>query len=144
MRRLSPLLLVLALALCAAAVARATTPTFVVIVNRDNPANNVGRKFLTDAFLKKSTRWSHGELIRPVDQSPDSEVRRRFSDDVLNRSVAAVRSYWQQLIFAGRDVPPPEVGSDELVVEFVQKHSGAVGYVSASAKLGAVKVVGVE
>jgi ABC-type phosphate transport system substrate-binding protein len=144
MRRLISLLLLLALALCVAGLTRAAPPEFVVIVNADNPIASVGRKFLTDAFLKKSTRWPHGELIRPVDQAPDTDVRRRFTDDVLKRSVAAVRSYWQQLIFAGRDVPPPEVGNDEQVVEYVQKHSGSVGYVSAAAKLGRVKAVGVE
>ncbi|MET0410262.1 MAG: hypothetical protein ABW217_03150 [Polyangiaceae bacterium] len=144
MRRLVSLLLVLALALCVAGVSRATAPAFVVIVNADNPTLTVGRKFLTDAFLKKITRWPHGELIRPVDQAQESDVRRRFTDDVLKRSVAAVRSYWQQLIFAGRDVPPPEVGNDEQVIEYVQKHSGSVGYVSAAAKLSRVKVVGVE
>lgn len=144
MRRLASFLLVLALALCSAGVSVATPPSFVVIVNADNPTVSVGRKFLTESFLKKSTRWPHGELIRPVDQAPESEVRRRFTDDVLKRSVAAVRSYWQQLIFAGRDVPPPEVAGDEQVLEYVQKHSGSVGYVSPAAKLGRVKVVRVE
>lgn len=144
MRRLVSLLLLLAFALCVANVSLATPPAFVVIVNADNPTAAVGRKFLTDAFLKKTTRWPHGELIRPVDQAADSDVRRRFTDDVLKRSVAAVRSYWQQLIFAGRDVPPPEVGNDEQVIDYVLKHSGSVGYVSAAAKLGRVKVVGVE
>jgi ABC-type phosphate transport system substrate-binding protein len=144
MRRLVSLLLVLALVLGVAGVSRATSPVFLVIVNVDNPTVSVGRKFLTDAFLKKTTRWPHGELIRPVDQAPDSEVRRRFSDDVLKRSVSAVRSYWQQLIFAGRDVPPPEVGGDEQVVDYVRKHSGAVGYVSAASKPSGVKVVGLE
>lgn len=144
MRRLVSLLFVVVLALCVAGVSRATAPAFVVIVNTDNPASSVARKFLGEAFLKKSTRWPHGEVIRPVDQAPDAGVRRRFSDEVLKRSVAAVRSYWQQMIFAGRDVPPPELGSDEHVIEYVQKHTGAVGYVNATAKLGRVKVVSVE
>jgi len=90
----------------------------------------VDRKFLADAFLKKTTRWDDGELIRPVDQVPDSPVRRKFSEDVVKRSVAAVRSYWQQVIFTGRGVPPPEVGGDDEVVRYVLKYSGAVGYVS--------------
>jgi ABC-type phosphate transport system substrate-binding protein len=144
MRALGSLLFLLALALCVASTSSAAPPALVVIVNADNPATGVSRKFLTDAFLKKSTRWPHGELIRPVDQPPDSAIRRRFSEDILNRSVSAVRSYWQQLIFAGRDVPPPELGSDEKVVEYVLTHSGAVGYVSGSAKLGGAKVVAVE
>jgi ABC-type phosphate transport system substrate-binding protein len=145
MRALGPLLFVFTLALCAVRITSAApSPALVVIVNVDNPAEQVSRKFLTEAFLKKTTRWPHGELIRPVDQLPDAPVRKRFSEEVLKRTVAAVRSYWQQLIFAGRDVPPPEVGSDEQVVQYVLKHSGAVGYVSGPAKPSGVKIVNVE
>ena len=63
-------------------------------------------------------------------------MRRIFSERVLKRSVAAVRNYWQQRIFSGRDVPPPEVEGDEAVVAYVAEHPGAVGYVSLGAKLG--------
>jgi len=80
----------------------ASPPAYVVIVHPTNPTTSVSRRFLADAFLKKTTRWDNGETIRPVDQAPDTSVRRRFSDEVLKRSVAAVRNYWQQIIFAGR------------------------------------------
>jgi ABC-type phosphate transport system substrate-binding protein len=144
MRAFGLFLFLVTLGLCAVRLAGAAAPAaLVVIVNADNPSAGVSRKFLSDAFLKKSTRWTHGELIRPVDQPPDSAIRRAFSEDILKRSVAAVRSYWQQLIFAGRDVPPPEVASDELVVDFVSKHAGAVGYVSGATKLGATRALSV-
>lgn len=147
MRALKPILCLLALAgVCALAAgpSRAAATGFRVIVN---PANSVGpldRKFLTDAFLKKSTRWPTGELIRPVDLGSDSPVRRRFSEEVLSRSVAAVKSYWQTLIFAGRAIPPPEMDSDEEVVRYVAKYPGAVGYVSVAGELAGVKVVSVK
>jgi ABC-type phosphate transport system substrate-binding protein len=119
-------------------------PFYVVIVHPNNPTTGVDRKFLSDAFLKKTTRWDHGEVIRPVDQAPDSPVRRKFSEDVLRRSVAAVRSYWQQVIFAGRDVPPPELGSDDDVVKYVLKYPGSVGYVTGGADLNGAKVISVD
>jgi len=71
-------------------------------------------------------------------------VRRRFSEQVLNRSVTAVRSYWQQIIFSGRDVPPPELGGDAEVLEFVKKHVGAIGYVSGAASTNGAKVIAVR
>ncbi|SRR5258706_12928574 len=122
----------------------APVPVFVVIVNPTNATNRVDRRFLADAFLKKTTRWDGGEVIRPVDQAPDSSARRRFSEEVVKRSVAAVRSYWQQIIFAGRDVPPPELGGDDDVVRYVLKYPGAVGYVSGSANASGAKVIAVE
>ncbi len=114
---------------------------FRVIVHPDNPARSIGRESLADAFLKTSTRWDDGETIRVVDQRAGSSVRKAFSESVLKRSVAAVRSYWQQRIFSGRDVPPPELDSDDAVIDYVLGHRGGVGYVSPAAKLREAKVL---
>ncbi len=133
-----------ALSLAALAQPRPGLPAFRVIVHPSNPVASVDRKFLADAFFKKTTRWSHDEVIRPVDQRSDSAARNRFSEEVLRRSVDAVRNYWQQIIFSGRDVPPPELDSDEEVVKYVLKHHGALGYVSGGANLNGAKVVTVQ
>src|SRR5690349_8299023 len=98
---------------------RPSLPPYVVIVHPSNPATSVERKFLEDAFLKKVTRWQNGEVIRPVDLGPDSATRRKFTEDILNRTISAVKGYWQQRIFSGRDVPPPEVDNDDQVVRYV-------------------------
>lgn len=116
-------------------------PAFHVIVNADNPVGSVERDFLAEAFLKRASRWHAGDPIRPVDLRFDSPVRAQFSHAVLKRSVAAVRSYWQQRIFSGRGVPPPEVDSDTAVVRYVRQHRGGVGYVSSSADVRDVKVL---
>jgi ABC-type phosphate transport system substrate-binding protein len=135
-----------ALAVSAVASAQTASVSYRLIVNPRNPAASVERRFLAEAFLKKTSSWPSGETIRPVDLAADSPARRRFTDEVLNRSVPAVKSYWQQLIFAGRDVPPPELDSDEAVIRYVQRYPGAIGYVSgavAPAALAAVKVLAV-
>src|SRR5258708_37699636 len=69
-------------------------PPFVVIIHPSNPNRTLGRKFVGDAFLKKTTRWPDGSVIRPVDLVAESPVRERFSQDVLKRSAAEVKSYW--------------------------------------------------
>jgi hypothetical protein len=104
----------------------------------------VARGFLADAFLKNVTRWANGDPVRPVDQRYDAAVRKAFSESVLKRSVAAVKNYWQQRIFSGRAVPPPALDSDAAVVEYVASHPGGVGYVSAAAPVGRLKVLVVE
>lgn len=118
---------------------------FRVVVNARSALSSVPRDFLADAFLKKVTRWDDGEPIRPCDLRPDSTVRRAFSKTILRRAIAAIRSYWQQRIFSGRDVPPPELDSDAAVLGYVAKNRGAVGYVSMSASLGdGIKVIRVS
>jgi ABC-type phosphate transport system substrate-binding protein len=125
---------VLLLAIAAGAesiAAAATSADYQVIVHPTNALTAVDRAFLADAFLKKASHWPDGEALAPVDQRPDSGVRKAFSLDVLKRSVGAVRSYWTQRIFSGRDIPPPELDSDAKVVQFVASRPGAVGYVGA-------------
>jgi ABC-type phosphate transport system substrate-binding protein len=134
------------MALCGTLIAHATPPTpiYQIVVHPSNPSVVVDRRFLEDAFLKKITIWPSGEVIRPVDLPPDSPIRKRFTEDVLKRSVEDVKSYWQQRIFSGHDVPPPELDTDEDVVTYVVEHGGAVGYVSGSADLRGTKVLAVR
>jgi hypothetical protein len=82
--------------------------------------------------------------MRAVDLRPGDPARRNFSEIVLKRSVGAVRSYWQQRIFSGRDVPPPELDSETSVVAYVAKFPGAIGYVSGGAKLSGVAELGLR
>ena len=121
--------------------ALAQEPAYRVIVHPDNPTSSLSRDQLADMLLKKVTRWPDGETINPVDQRTNSHARKELTERVLRKSMAAVRSYWQQLIFSGRSLPPLELDSDAAVVAFVAKHRGAVGYVSGEAKLDGVKVV---
>jgi len=132
----------LALGVAPAAGGENPAPEFKVIVHPERPGQAT-RGFLSDAFLKRVTRWSDEEAIRPVDQRADSAVRRRFSDQILRRSVEAVKTYWQQRIFSGRGVPPPELDSDEAVVRYVESHPGAVGYISGSAPAGKTRVIAI-
>lgn len=118
-----------------------TAPEFVIVVHPENPASSLSRDFLQDAFLKRKSEWPGGESLKPVDQASDSRVREKFSERVLQRSVAAVKSYWQQRIFSGRGVPPPEFPSDQAVIGYVLKHRGGIGYVSGNAHLGGARAV---
>lgn len=136
---------VCAILLCCVVPVRAQAPVgYRVIVNPANPVTEVDRPFLLRAFLKKITRWQDGSTIRPVDQNLDSPVRRVFTEDVLGRTVAAVRNGWEQAIFDGRDVPPPELDSDAEVVDYVLRNPGAIGYVSPQAALNGARVLRVE
>jgi len=116
---------------------------FVVVVNASNPATSVAKTELSNIMMKKATKWSHGADAAPVDNT--SAVRDAFSQAVHGRGASAIQAHWQQQIFAGKDVPPPEKASDTAVLEFVRSTPGAVGYVSSGAALGAgVKTIQVN
>ena len=135
------LLVIVALARGALA---ADTPSYVVIVHPASTYESIDRRMLADVFLKKTTRWRSGEPILPVDLVSDARARERFSLDVIGRSVQAVKSHWQQIIFAGRGLPPPELPDDAAVVRYVASHPGAIGYVSGGAQTAGTRVVAVR
>ena len=119
-------------------------PSFLVVVNEANPISSLSHDELSDLFLKKSSRWADGHLVLPVDQEESSQIRERFNHEVHRKSATAVRAFWQQRIFSGRDVPPPEKSGDSKVIAFVRDNPAAIGYVSAAASTGGVKVLAVR
>ena len=108
---------------------------FVVVVNDQNASAAVSRTVVSRFFLKKVARWENGAAVLPVDLPANSPIRDAFSREVLAKSVSSIKAYWQQQIFSGRDVPPPEKGDDAAVLEFVQANPNAIAYVSAGATL---------
>jgi len=116
-------------------------PTFVLIVNSKNETTKLDKKTVADIFLKKQTHWSDDSTIKPVDQTKSAPVRARFSQDVLDRSVTSVRTYWNQVVFSGGGVPPPELDSDAGIVKYVIANPGAIGYVTRSADTKGIKIV---
>jgi ABC-type phosphate transport system substrate-binding protein len=119
----------------------AAEPGFQVIVHSSNPVTSLSREQVARLFLKKVTAWPSGAAVAAVDLARDEPARATFSQDVLRKSVAEVAAYWQQQIYSGRGVPPPEKRSNADVVAFVEGNEGAIGYVSAAAAVGDARVV---
>jgi ABC-type phosphate transport system substrate-binding protein len=132
---------VVAAVLIAAAVtgtaAAQATDSFMVVVNSSVGGTNVRRADLAAVFLKKAVRWGDGTDAHPVDQSGTSPVRRGFSENVLHMPVMAVVQYWgRQLVSVASSARPPTVkASDDEVLAYVAKTSGAVGYVASGTTL---------
>ena len=108
---------------------------FLVVVSDQNSVASVSRVLVSRFFLKKASRWDSGALALPVDLPADSPVRDAFSRKVLAKSVSSVKAYWQQQIFSGRDIPPPEKPAEADVLEFVKANAAAIAYVSPAAVL---------
>jgi ABC-type phosphate transport system substrate-binding protein len=122
-----------------------TAPAFVVIVNADNSVATIDRELLSKIFLKRLMKWPNGLAAQPVDLAIGAAPRVAFTAEVHKKSVGAVRAFWQQQIFSGREVPPPEKSSENDVAAFVKENPGAVGYLSASTPLpDGVKAIAVK
>ena len=88
------------------AAANAYAAGYKLIINNSVHVESLSKKEVSDLFMKRTSRWSSGTPVVPIDQSDRTAVREEFSKDVHGKPAAAVKSYWQQQIFSGRDVPP--------------------------------------
>ena len=114
---------------------------FVVIVNKSNNVSSLSKSQVSRMFLKKVFTWKDGSSVKPIDLTPDSPVRKIFSQEIHGRNVYSIKNYWQQMIFAGRDVPPLEKETEQEIIDYVSSHPEAVGYVSSKTNLDSVKII---
>ena len=137
-------LALLGLALLSPAASPAGAADFVVVVNGANPIVAMSAREVSNLFLKKSAHWPDGIKAAPVDLDEAAAARESFSKAVHHKSTTAVKSYWQTMIFSGREIPPPEKPSAAEVTAFVRANRGAIAYLPAGSSLGAgVKVLDV-
>jgi ABC-type phosphate transport system substrate-binding protein len=109
---------------------------FMVIVNGSNPVVSISARDASNLFLKKTTQWPDGVKAAPVDLDEGAAARESFSKSVHHKSTTAVKSYWQTMIFSGREIPPPEKASAQDVTAFVRANRGAIAYVRAGSGVG--------
>jgi hypothetical protein len=119
--------------------------SFVIVINAQSPLSTLAVKEVSALFLKKKTMLPDGTKAKPVDLAESVFSREGFSNRVHHKTTAAIRAYWQQMIFSGREVPPPQKGAPQEVVAFVRTNRGGIGYVPAGTPLGeGVKVLSLK
>ncbi len=141
MKRIARALLFVLLGLVAGSVGAEDAGAYRVIVNPANPTTQLTRLKIGEMFLKKAPRWPDGHPVMPVEASTRTATRQRFTQEIFGKSTVAVSAYWQQMIFSGKGIPPPEKANDAEILAFVRDTPGAIGYVGSGADLSGVKIV---
>lgn len=141
MKRFFRALLFVLLGVSAGSIGAQDAGGYKVIVNASNSTTQLSRLKLGEMFLRKAPRWPDGHPVSPVEPPGKSALRQRFTLETYGKPVIAISAYWQQMIFSGKGIPPPEKPTDADVIAFVRDTTGAIGYVSSGADLTGVKVV---
>lgn len=132
--------MILVLVLTSAFSAQVVAAELVIIANPEILESAIDDKDVQRIFLGKKTRWEDDTTIVPVmlkSGPPHDEFIERYVD----RSVQRFVTYWRQMVFTGKGVPPKLFGSETDLVDFVAATPGAVGCASAAADVSGVKIL---
>ncbi|MBU0913034.1 MAG: phosphate ABC transporter substrate-binding protein [Gammaproteobacteria bacterium] len=110
-----------------------------VIVHPSN-AVTLSQDDINKIFTGRAKSFSDGKAAEPMNLAEAVAVRADFDQKALGRSSSQMKAYWSKLIFTGKGTPPKELASEQEVLDAVAKNPAAIGYVSAGAVTGSVKV----
>ena len=57
-------------------------------------------------------------------------VRDRFIENVLRETDHKFITYWKQMVFTGRGIPPKSFVGEKEILKFIAETPGAIGYIS--------------
>ena len=122
--------------------ARAADDAYVVVVHPDVIVKTLSVRELGRIYKKVVTEWPDRSRISPVELGGTSPVRKQFYQDTMNIMVGDVATYWINQAMTTGIKPPRVFPSNELVLKYVARTPGAIGFVTREAILtGTVKRV---
>jgi hypothetical protein len=136
-------ILVVCALLCAWSLGFAGAADVKVIANPAVGAAEISTDDLKSVFLATKTSLSDGSHVEPVLEK-GGPAHEAFLKQYLGKTSTALETYYRSLVFTGKGSMPKMLATDAEVVAYVAKTKGAVGYVSAAASTGGVKVLEVK
>jgi hypothetical protein len=103
---------------------------YSVVVARTTPLSSLDMKTLKGIFLRKRT-FGHDVRLFPVNVLGEDAARRSFEELVLEMDREELNQYWIKSHFQGLS-PPPTQASFRSVKAFVEKVTGAIGYLPSN------------
>lgn len=116
----------------------------VIIVNRNNPINEISSSQLKMIYNGTIKLWENGSKIIPVDIIDDNPSASYFAKHILHVDLETKRRFWIQKIYAGIGSPPRQEKDFAKVVAFVASVPGAIGYVNQDYVTSAVKPISIN
>jgi len=113
-----------------------------IIANPSVAETSVSADDLKGIFLQTKNSLGSAHVIPVLHKG--GVLEDSFCQKYVGRNDSALQTYYRSLVFTGRALMPKEFDTDDEVVAYVAKTKGAVGFVSASAKLDGVVVLAVK
>ena len=116
-----------------------------IVVNRDNPVENLSTAELRTIFLGERSHWPNGRRITLVMMEPGQPERNAVLQDVCRLSESDLRRRYLQGLLTGEVlVSPKTLSSPAGVRKFVFNVPGAIGYLRPEDVDDSVKVIRID
>ncbi len=113
----------------------------VIVVNSENPTQQMTRSEVIDLFMGKYVAFPDGNKAIVVDLTSEQTTKKYFYKKLVGRSLASINAYWSRIRFTGRTKPPIKKESQEGIVQYIAETKNAVGYIPKSMLNKNLKVV---
>jgi phosphate transport system substrate-binding protein len=116
-----------------------------IIVNRNNPMDDISLADLRRVYRGQRTRWSNGRRVTLVMRDPGTPEREAILRSLYGLQEEEYRRGFLQAIFTGEASDAPKMlATSNGVLRFVFNVPGAIGYVRASEADSSVKMLRVD
>lgn len=125
---------------------RIESPDISVIVNRNNPVNNLSIAELRKILLMEKKSWPDKSPIFVMAPAPGSAARGRVLSVILQMSEKDYKDYWVGRIYRGEVTGEPfEAASVQLINDATNSRPGAIAFLPAGSVRGEnVKILRLE
>lgn len=102
----------------------------LVVVNADNPLDELTLKNVKQLFLGRLRRFPVIDSdVDVLDREENSVLHRKFYQEVVRMDPIRLKRYRARYLFSGQGRLPETVMGQDAVIELVQQKVSAVGYI---------------
>ncbi len=112
----------------------------LIIVNPGNIDQTLSATELQRIYLGKTTHWSDDSPIKAV-MLKKGTIHEVFLEDFIGRTHHRFVSYWRQMVFTGKGIPPRSFATEAELAAFVAATPGAVGYIANDTLVSDVQIM---
>lgn len=121
------------------------TEPLVIVVNTQNPVDNLSSRDLRQIFLGNRSYWSDGKRITIVMREPGEPERKAILRDVCSMTEEQFKVHFVRGLYSGEILTSPKILSSPWGVRrFIFNVPGAIGYLRQSEVDPTVKVVRID
>ncbi len=118
-----------------------TNDPIVIVINAQNPIDKMTRSEVIDIFMGKYVAFANGDKAIAFDLNSEQDIKKRFYQALVGRSLASINAYWSRIRFSGRMRVSQQFSSSQEVANEIEGTKLAIGYIPKSLLTNKLKVV---